>query len=377
MSADSRPSGSARLSGIDFLRGVACLLVFFYHVGMYWLGAFATGWGPLVEGAGIFSPLLFVAREGLHGVSLFLVLSGFCLHHPLAVSGAPLRLGAFWKRRALRILPAYYASLALLSLAVAWGGALAWATFPPFEGWDVGVHALLVHNLHGRTIWTLNGAYWSLALEWQLYVVFPLLVVLARRAPIALLAASAVVTVFGPGLLARAFPIFLSTPAWFAVAAESVLGHLFEFACGMVAAELLARGVRPNRALLATLALAVVPVLFAVDVARWLPPAAQRLGCGVSFGALLLLVGPSTMGDGAARKALLFPGAVSYSLYLVHQPILLVLRPFVWSVAGSVGTLYALAAGLALPLALVAAKGFHRLFEAPFLPGGRFGRART
>ncbi len=363
-----------RLPGVDFLRGVACLLVFFYHVGMYWHGAFASGWAPVIAASGWLSPLVWVAREGLHGVSLFLVLSGFCLHHPLAASGAPLRLGVFWRRRAIRILPAYYASLAILAAAVLSGGALAWAMFPPLEAWDVGVHVLLVHNLHARTIWSLNGAYWSLALEWQLYLIFPLLVLLARRAPALLLAGSALGAWFGPALLGRAFPVLHASPAWWAVGAESVVGHLFEFACGMVAAELLARGRVPPKGVLLLLASAMIPVLYAVDVAHALPVPAQRLACGVSFASLVLLVGPSSLGGGWVRRALLFPGVVSYSLYLVHQPILLVLRPWVWRLGWSSTAAFGLAALVVLPASLAVAKLFHAAFEAPFLPGGRLRR---
>ena len=83
----------------------------------------------------------------------------------------------FAYRRARRILPAYWAALAF-SLAVAW-----LVVAPPGEGTpnaeSVVVNGLLAQNLIGAP--SPNRAFWSMAVEAQLYVVLPLLLLMVRR----------------------------------------------------------------------------------------------------------------------------------------------------------------------------------------------------
>ncbi|RYE94629.1 MAG: hypothetical protein EOO75_01445, partial [Myxococcales bacterium] len=89
MSAGRAPLGApapaaAHLASVDVLRAVACLWVVAYHAGMWWLGAFWSTFDGLAQNRGAPArALLWVTRLGYQGVSLFLVLSGFCLYYPL------------------------------------------------------------------------------------------------------------------------------------------------------------------------------------------------------------------------------------------------------------------------------------------------------
>src|SRR5690348_11474874 len=152
-----------RLAGLDGVRGLAALFVVINHIYERAFPGYPVDRAPFWAGWFIY---------GRFAVVVFIVLSGFSL--ALSPARYGWRLGdAAWfaRRRARRILPAYWAALAF-SLAVAW-----LVVTPPGQGAlgvrSVAVNGLLVQNLVGAP--TPNRSFWSLAIEAQLYVVFPLL----------------------------------------------------------------------------------------------------------------------------------------------------------------------------------------------------------
>src|SRR5258708_29944634 len=102
-----------RLPGVDGLRAIAAMWVVLFH-----MTAFSGAQFHNIPGLDLF------LRSGSTGVSLFLVLSGFCLFLPFA--GGRLhrfKAGEFFRRRCKRLMPAYYVALVLaLALAVFTGG---------------------------------------------------------------------------------------------------------------------------------------------------------------------------------------------------------------------------------------------------------------
>ena len=92
----------------------------------------------------------------------------------------------FARRRAWRILPPYWAALAF-SLAVAWWIVAQPGTDEP-TGKSVAVYGFLVQDLFGSP--SPNGAFWSIAIEAQLYLLFPLLLMVRRRWGAAVMLAS-------------------------------------------------------------------------------------------------------------------------------------------------------------------------------------------
>jgi peptidoglycan/LPS O-acetylase OafA/YrhL len=297
-------------------------------------------------------------------VVVFIVLSGYSLaigpaRRGWQLGGVPRFLG----RRAWRILPPYWAALAF-SLAIAW-------TIVPQPGEGVPtarsavVFGLLLQDVTGSP--SPNGAFWSIAIEAHLYLVLPLMLLLRRRrGPVTVLVAvglpALAVAVLGPFVPAVAlFDRFVPQMA--------VL-----FALGVVTAGVTAApGVhgRPwgRYAVLAALppllliALAGTP--WTVDHFFWVDllagPAIAFLLVGVASGRTVRTV---RLLDGAPLRKL---GAFSYSLYLVHAPIVVAVHHLLTKgqVPEGVPTLLVLL-GVAATLSVGFAWLFASVFELPF-----------
>ena len=138
------------LAYIDGLRAVCALWVLLYH---------AVGKTPLPK-------VLRWINWGHFAVPAFIVISGFCLMLPVTRKNGELGSAlTFYQRRARRILPPYYLALFLFVLMQ---GVTDWR--------DIGLHVLLLHNLTPTTFYGINGSFWSIAVEWQIYWLFPAIV---------------------------------------------------------------------------------------------------------------------------------------------------------------------------------------------------------
>ena len=131
------------------------------------------------------------------------MLSGFSLALSPARHGWRLdAIGRFAERRARRILPPYWAALAF-SLAVAWLIVPQPGNGVP-DAKSVFVNGLLVQNIVGAH--SPNAAFWSMAVEAQLYIAFPLLVLMVRRWRGAFMVAAVALVVAAVGIVGPHVP---------------------------------------------------------------------------------------------------------------------------------------------------------------------------
>ncbi len=362
-----------RLAYIDGLRAIAALLVLLTHA---WAFSGAPALGVSVGGHTIV--LAAIPAIGYVGVNLFLVLSGFCLMWPFACDPAyrtRMSARAFWIRRWQRIAPAYFASIPLVMSLIWLEHSLAarhlWPsqTFQSATFADLWTHLLFVHNLSPDHVSTINGSYWSLALEFQLYLLFPLLFEAARRWGIFKVIVAVLV-------LELSFRLWLEnafTPAAMSdfdfVLPKSVFGRWLDFACGMGAATLVARFRDSNLALSKRknwLALSALVPLGAAFVM------ATHGGFSYAIADVLWSIGFSMLVCWAACEGtfvhqilswrhLAALGVMSYSLYLIHQP--LIEGSCAWICAYfRPGTAFLLAMVAAVVIVFIAA-GFYLLCE--------------
>lgn len=323
-------SPGRRLDYVDSLRGIACFWVLLIH-----------SYNPIkgqqmLHGVSAFSPerLFFTfSSMGWLGVNLFLVLSGFCLFLPLVRRNDPrqisLNLRDFAWRRAHRILPPYYIALLVLvileSVPVLHLTPLVWGDGKAVK--DVLLHLFMLHNFQPDTIDSINIVFWSLALESQLYIVFPLVVLSGRKiGMVPTLAVALAVSLACQFLLSQHVGL---APPYVSTLYRSVPSRGFEFVAGMMAAALVARPHAHQTRLAAALALFLLPfgvwyALQSVGVAVLLSQT-----WGVIFACLLIL--GSRVPEGWFRHSglatLTFLGTISYSVYLVHAPLFNLIHP--------------------------------------------------
>ena len=344
----TRAATRPRLAGLDGIRGLAALFVVVNHV---FLRAFP---GYPVDRAPYWAaPFIY----GRFAVVVFIVLSGFSLALAPARHGWRLDgIGRFARRRAARIVPAYWAALAF-SLAVAW-----LILPPPGQGTpgvrSVVVNGLLVQNLVAAP--SPNRSFWSLAVEAQLYVLLPLLLLMVRRWSAAVMVAAVTLVVAAVATWA---------PPGFVTQSPPDLAALF--AVGIVAAGVATAGGRRTTWPWGWLALGcVAPVV----VTAWWRGSVWTLGhlvwVDLALGPAIacLLIGlacgrPAWLLRALDARPLRRLGESSYSLYLTHGPIVVVLCDLVVVRHGSAAFLLALA--VVLPVTIGFARVFAAVFEAP------------
>jgi peptidoglycan/LPS O-acetylase OafA/YrhL len=148
---------------LDGVRAVACLLVIVYHI--YYLLSLDY---PLNNIAG--PPLTAVLLSGWSGVTLFFVLSGFLLFLPYAQAIIWQEkwpsARQFYLRRMLRILPGYYFALLLLILL------LHPEYLQPENLKNFAIFLALLMDAPATHL-KINGPFWTLAVEWQYYLILP------------------------------------------------------------------------------------------------------------------------------------------------------------------------------------------------------------
>ena len=364
------PQPRLHLSYLDGLRGLAALYVVFHHI-----------YSKLQAGSSVPPAGHQFAQFGGLAVDIFIVLSGYCLMLPIvrsasgAIAGGA---GTYLKRRAWRILPPYYAALAVaigLLLIAQWFSRSHGVTISAkADGLTTGAvvsHLFLIHNTTAAWKYTIDGSMWSVATEWQIYFFLPafLLPLWRRWGPGAALAGA-----WAVGLL----PLLLHPE--FAESSHSWLLGLF--AMGMTAA-----GINfprePQRSARRHPWGVTASVLFAllVGVLAAYGPPVQELWVtdvltGAAASALLVYctLFRSLRGPRPAPPVLRFLesgalvrlGAFSYSLYLIHGPMLAILI-FLLHGRVSGNSLLLLMVGMGLPLTLGASYLFYLCFERPFL----------
>ncbi len=204
-----RVESVAREHVVDAMRGFAALLVAYFHCRQVtWVGmeTFHRTAGKVLDLNTIVAYLTLPVAWGSAGVPIFFVISGYCIHRSGArrlATNPSYQLDAvnFWARRFARIYPVLLAAL-LLTFAL---DSISYH-LPPVSHKlkDIGLSVFLVNlfslqGVAGRTYGS-NGALWTLSLEVQFYAVYPLLFALRRRLgmrwTVALVAALNVVSAF-------------------------------------------------------------------------------------------------------------------------------------------------------------------------------------
>ena len=330
---DSKPASDGitnsikHLELLDYLRGIAILAVLLFHslnivYGHYeipWKGWFRDFSSPSFSFI-CFLPISF----GSAGVPIFFVVSGFCIHMSFQQQGK--RWGSFFIRRFFRIYPAYIAALVFFTLL------LYMKHFRlNLQGHDIwmqlSTHLFLIHNFHPLTFKNINGSFWSLAIEAQLYLLYPALLGLVAklgwRRTMIILGGCEVLIHGTDGLMqtADATNTIWGHISW--LCASLPLGYWFSWSLGAFIAEALLKN-QPFPFTKASpvwwFALAIISYFVKpLDSFRFLLFAVTT---AVVTSQLLSGARPQIEAPAFSLVILKKLGLWSYSIYLLHQPLL-------------------------------------------------------
>ncbi|MET9629205.1 acyltransferase [Lentzea sp. NPDC006480] len=365
MTATVSAPARTRLSFLDGVRALAAVYVVLHHIWFTVYPAYPVNTGPLVLGWLVYGHL---------AVAVFIVVSGFSL--TVAPARREYELGGvlrFIRRRAWRILPPYWAALGLSVLVFG-------LITPELTGRAITLKGVIAHFFLVQDVVDSpkpNGAFWSIAIEWQIYFLFPLVLWFRRK-----LGPVWMVAIFTTGVIASQLvgenvdplhgllnftPQFLALFVFGVAAADVVRSHEVPRWIGWAGAACYA----------AFIVTAVAMGSVWVDHAYfWID---LLLGAGTACVLAALAGGHfEPLKDLLAHKIFSGVGLFSYSVYLVHLPLLWLTDHFV--VEHLVSDKFA-RFGLLLVLGLTAVLGgsylFHRVFERPFLENRSWAALKT
>jgi peptidoglycan/LPS O-acetylase OafA/YrhL len=350
------PLAPAYRPDIDGLRAIAVLAVVLFHAGI-------PGFGG-----------------GYVGVDVFFVISGYLITAVLDGSAAqPLRpwLTEFYIRRGRRILPALFVTLlvaAVVAIAillpsdlVRFGEYLSATTvfLTNFTAWREGVDYFRIPAAH-----VAIRHLWSIAIEEQFYLVYPLaLFVISRRLPRhraaalgALALASLAVCVWGSYYRPIANFFLAPTRAW-------------ELLLGATLATTEAYRVRhriANELLAAVALLALIFIIYRYGAGTTYPGLYTLAPCAAA--AALIVTGrqrSALVSRLLSLRPLVFTGLISYSFYLWHLPILSLVSYY------SIVNISAVGSGALIAATYVIAAASWKLIETPIRTRGLLGSNRS
>jgi len=342
---------------------------------------------PLYAGADVKLPLLErIEMVGSYSVGMFIIISGFVITHLLLEKRE--RYLPYIARRFLRIYPIYFVCLCLAIPSTYlhfWTFVdRPWGTIVPQpllmaakldslnHGdllWQLTAHLTLLHGAIPNHILPVSEYFfldpaWSLSLEWQFYLVAPLVLIALRTRRGQILMALVTVAAYGVyrrGWLGQFFdPSFLPGAGLFfgvGIATRLFFSRLPEFKTYPFAAMIVASG-------FCVISHEMLPFMLWAGFVVWLRTAAATSGTGAVVGGLL----NAAFNSSTAR----YLGARSYSTYLVHEPIIHVVL-FVcikWLMLGLWPTVF-VTLFLTVLLTLLASMALYRLVEAPAIAYGK------
>lgn len=292
---------------IDGLRALAVIPVILFHAGFSWV------------------------RGGYVGVDVFFVISGYLITSIILADqkAGIFTIGQFYERRARRILPALFVVM-LASLVPSW----LWMSAEQLTEFARSLSAVSLFSSN-VLFWRESGYFapvveqkpllhtWSLAVEEQYYVIFPLLILflwsLGRRRLMGVIAGGALLSLVLSEYIWRAHPAanFYLTPtrAW-----ELLTGALIAFVCfDKPLSERVGPAVNQSLALLG-LALVLLAVFAYDDTTPF--PSLYALVPVLGTALIIAFAHQGTLVGGLlGRRALVGIGLISYSAYLWHQPL--------------------------------------------------------
>jgi len=321
MSTLAKPT--SHLDRLDVLRGLAILAVFLFHYVLEFYPQASYPWQGIFLDPHAFrgtNLLVFPFLQGYLGVPLFFIISGFVIHWGTLQRGKNFSFKEFFSRRFFRIWPPYILIVGILTICYFYAERNSREALRQFL-----YHALFLHNFDSKTFFGLNSSFWSLAVEAQFYLLYPVFLWLNHRAGIKRVFVYSALLSAGAGLAANYFwfqgvkDYNSVTPVPFYISSNPIFTWS-QWIFGAYLAELRFKQ-------------AQLPGGFSSSPWLWLALSVVSFSCvflkpvyllcfSVFAGILMLRYLYDTRPLSFLERTLIPVGLCSYSLYLVHQPLL-------------------------------------------------------
>ncbi len=344
----------AHVAALDGLRGVAVLLVFSVHAAGNAAAVIAgldLGQESILSLPTWPQRMLFWLQRSHHGVFLFFVLSGFLIGRMWWPQPQASYARFAW-RRTLRIYPAFLLSFVASLLFVVFSEPSAPLHLPRVLG-----NLIFLNGMPGATVVPLNIVTWSLFYEMTFYLGFPLLLLAALRV--------------SPRLL-HAVPVAgIVVPLGFALAGADALVLCWALLFGGVA---LALWQDRLATVVARIPVPVVVVAYLTVTTGALFDLAPQIAAILAFGFVAVMVlakalaGDNALAAALATRPLVLLGRISYSFYLLHWMIVVLVARAVGPHGDAWGALPATMVifGVGFVLSVVAAAVSWWVAERPY-----------
>jgi len=357
------PTRNTHFWFLDSIRGLAAFYVVLHHASQ----------SVAMNGLSVWKYVHTLFGGGHYAVDVFIVVSGFSLGIPVWIG----KYDGFKKyicRRAVRILPPYFITcaicLALIFTVIDGGPGSRWEDSAQITTMGLVTHLFMVYDWSVATATQINYVLWSVAVEWKIYFLLPLIVYAIARIG----GASSMVVI---GLL--------SYGAWFIIykldvlnpgAFGSSLYYVWLFAMGLLSSRIAIEkskqvsyaDLKKSNYFFVATALAAVVACVITRRTLTLLTALQVQSAFVGAWTAVLAIRPRQKMKSSALASMTGRlGTMGYSIYLIHPPIVQLIYQWIfvengWTGSAAIVPMIALCA-LIVPLA---AYGFHICFERPF-----------
>ena len=361
------PARSTHFGFLDSIRGLAAFYVVLHHASQ----------SIAMDSRSVWKFVHTLFGGGHYAVDVFIVLSGFSLGIPVW-TGKYDGFSKYICRRAVRILPPYFITcaicLALIYTVIDGGSGSRWENSAHITTMGLITHLFMVYDWSTATATQINYVLWSVAVEWKIYFLLPLIVYVITQIGGAM--SMLVIGVLSYGAWIVIYKLGVLNPGAFG----SSLYYVWLFAMGLLSSRIAieksgqvscADRKKSNYFLVAT-ALAAVVACVITRRTLTLQTALQIQSGFVGAWAAVLLYWFAIRPRQPIRPSALATvtgslGTMGYSIYLIHPPIVQLIYQWIferngWTGSAAIVPMTVLCA-LIVPLA---AYGFHICFERPF-----------
>ncbi|HBF50173.1 MAG TPA: GTP cyclohydrolase [Massilia sp.] len=336
---------------INLLKAVAAQLIVLHHLAFY---------GPMADHARVLAPGLFdfLADDARIAVQVFLVIGGFLAAKSLSPHGLPgiaHPLQTIY-RRYVKLAPPFLVAMLLAIGASAL--ASMWMTHPsisaPPSFAQLSAHALLLHDVLGYE--ALSAGAWYVAIDFQLYALMTVLLWCCGRVAFSRLKSWLMPVVVMAAVSSSLF--FFNRDADWDISAFYFFGS---YGLGVLA-WWASDTQRSSQAVTILIGMLLIPALAALAV-----DFRVRIALALVVACLLLMFGRASLfaSRSIGTSFLRFAGNVSYSVFLVHFPICLVINAAFARFVGLQPEWQALGVMMAWATSMVVGVLFHRWVERP------------